>query len=70
MFPGKYSMSISMIVPILRKAVRGCSHDMGDILTKLDKLNIGHNTAPRVKKAWVRKVDNIHPLSGSGSGFT
>jgi hypothetical protein len=43
---------------------------MRDILTRLDKLDKGHNTAPRVKKAWVRKIDTIHPLRGSGSGFT
>jgi hypothetical protein len=43
---------------------------MKDILTRLDKLDKGHNTAPRVKKAWVRKFDTIHPLRGSGNGFT
>jgi hypothetical protein len=38
------------------------------VLTMLDKLDKGHNTAPRVKKAWVRKVDIIHPLRGRGGG--
>jgi len=53
-----------------RKSCEGLFHMMRDILTRLDKLDKGHNTAPRVKKAWVRKIDTIHPLRGSGSGFT
>jgi len=43
---------------------------MRDVLTRLDRLDKGHNTAPKVKKAWVRKVDTIHPMRGSGSGLT
>jgi hypothetical protein len=43
---------------------------MRDVLTRLDKLDKGHNTASRVKKAWVRKIDTIHPLRGSDSGLT
>jgi hypothetical protein len=41
-----------------------------DILTTLDKLDKGHDTGPRAKKAWIRKIGTIHPLMGSGSGFT
>jgi hypothetical protein len=40
------------------------------VLTRLDELNISHKIAPSGKKAWVRKVDTIHPLKGSGSGLT
>jgi hypothetical protein len=40
------------------------------VLTRLDKLNNGQNTTPRIKKAWARKVDTIHPLRGSGNGLT
>jgi len=61
---GKHDSSYS------RKSCEGLFHMMRDILTRLDKLDKGHNTAPRVKKAWVRKIDTIHPLRGSGSGFT
>jgi hypothetical protein len=32
------------------------------VLTRLDKLDKSHKTAPSVKKVWVRKVDTIHPL--------
>jgi hypothetical protein len=41
-----------------------------DVLIRLDKLDKGHNNAPRVKNAWVKKIDIIHPLRGSGSGLT
>jgi hypothetical protein len=40
---------------------------MKDVLDRLDK---GHNPAPRVNQAWVMKEDTIHPLRGSGSGLT
>jgi hypothetical protein len=53
-----------------RKSCEGLFNMMKDILTRLDKLDKGHNTAPRVKKAWVRKFDTIHPVRGSGNGFT
>jgi hypothetical protein len=43
---------------------------MRDVLTRLDRLNKGHNPAPRIKKAWIRKEDTIHPLKGNGSGLT
>jgi hypothetical protein len=43
---------------------------MRDVLARLDKLDKSHNIAPSVKKAWVRKVDIIHPLRGSGNGLT
>jgi len=48
----------------------GLFNIMKDVLVRLDKLDKGHNPAPRVKKAWVRKDDTIHPLRGSGSGLT
>jgi hypothetical protein len=56
------SVNISMIVLILGKTM------MRVDLNRLDKLDKGHNTSPRVKKAWVRKIDTIHPLRGSGNG--
>jgi hypothetical protein len=40
------------------------------VLTRLDKLDKSYKTAPSVKKVWVRKVDTIQPLRGSGSGLT
>jgi hypothetical protein len=40
------------------------------VLTRLDELDKGHKSAPNVKKVWVRKVNTIHPLRGSGSGLT
>jgi hypothetical protein len=53
-----------------RKSCEGLFYMMMDILTRLDKLDKGHNTTLSVKKAWVRKDDTIHPLRGSGSRFT
>jgi hypothetical protein len=40
------------------------------VLTRLDELDMSHKIAPSGKKAWVRKVDTIQPLRGSGSGLT
>jgi hypothetical protein len=39
-------------------------------LTRLDKLDKSHKIPSSVKKVWVRKVDSIHSLRGSGSGLT
>jgi hypothetical protein len=39
-------------------------------LTRLDKLDKSHKIAFSVKKVWVRKVDTIHSLRGSGSRVT
>jgi hypothetical protein len=58
-----------MIVHILGKAWGLCNM-MRDVLTRLDKLDKRHDTELSVKKAWVRKVNTIHPLRGSGSGLT
>jgi hypothetical protein len=60
----KYDSSYS------RKSYEGLCNIMRDVLTRLDKLDKSHNTAPSVKMAWVRKVDTIYPLKGSGSGLT
>jgi hypothetical protein len=59
-----------MIVPILGKAMRDMCNMMRVVLTKLDELAMSYKVAPSGKKAWVRKVDTIHPLRGSGSGLT
>jgi hypothetical protein len=40
------------------------------VLTRLKELDKSHKTTPSGKKAWVRKVNTIHPLRGSGSGLT
>jgi len=40
-----------------------------DVSVRLDRLDKDHNPSPRVKQAWVRKEDTIHPLRGSGSGL-
>jgi len=53
-----------------RKSYEGLFNMIKNVLTKLDKLDKGHNTAPRVKKAWVRKVDTIHHLRVSGRGLS
>jgi len=37
---------------------------MMDVLIRLGKLDKGHNTAPKFKKTWVRKIDIIHLLRG------
>jgi hypothetical protein len=39
---------------------------MKNVLSRLDKLNKVHKLGLRVKKAWVRKDEIIHPLRGSG----
>jgi predicted amidophosphoribosyltransferase len=52
------------------KSYEGICNMMRDVLTRLDKLDLSHNTAPSIKKAWVRKVDTINSLRGSGSGLT
>jgi hypothetical protein len=60
----KYDSSYS------RKRYERLCNMIRDVLTRLDRLDKIHNIAPRFKKAWVRKVDTIHPLRGSGSGST
>jgi hypothetical protein len=40
------------------------------VLTRLDELNMSYKIAPSGNEAWVRKVDTIHLLRGSGSGLT
>jgi hypothetical protein len=39
---------------------------MKNVLNRFDKLDKVHNPTPRIKKAWVRKDENIHPLRESG----
>jgi hypothetical protein len=48
----------------------GLCNMMRVVLTRLDELDNCHKSAPSVKKVWVRKVNTIHPLRGSGSGLT
>jgi hypothetical protein len=52
-----------------RKTYEGLCKMIRVVLTRLDKLNKSHNTAPSVKKVWVRKVDTIHSSRGSESGL-
>jgi hypothetical protein len=40
------------------------------VLSRLDEFDKSHKSIPRVKKAWVEKVDTIHPLKGSVGGLT
>jgi hypothetical protein len=40
------------------------------VLSRLDEFEKSHKSIPRVKKAWVEKVDTIHPLKGSVGGLT
>jgi hypothetical protein len=44
----------------------GLFNMMKNVLSRLDKLDKVHNPAPRVKNAWVRKDETIHPWRGSG----
>jgi hypothetical protein len=53
-----------------RKSYEWLFNMMRDVLTRHDKLDKGHNIAPRVKKAWVTKVDTIHPLRVSDNGLS
>jgi hypothetical protein len=53
-----------------RKGFEGLCIMMRRVLSRLDEFDKSHKYVPRVKKAWVRKVDTIHPLSGSGGGLT
>jgi hypothetical protein len=60
----KYDSSYS------RKSYEELCNMMRVVLTRLDELDIGHKIAHSGKKAWVWKVDTIHPLRRSGSGLT
>jgi hypothetical protein len=60
----KYDSSYS------RKSYERLCNMMMVVLTRLDELDMSHKIAPSGKKAWVRKVDTIQPLRGSGSGLT
>ncbi len=52
------------------KSYDGQCNMMKVVLTRLDELDMSHKIALSGKKAWVRKVDIIHPLRGSGSRLT
>jgi hypothetical protein len=54
----------------LRNIYEGLCTMMRVVLTKLDKMDKSHKTAPSFKKVWLKKVDIIHPLRGSGCSFT
>lgn len=43
---------------------------MRDVVTRLDVLDKSHTVVPDVKKVWVKKINTIHPLRGSGSDLT
>jgi hypothetical protein len=37
------------------------------VITQINDVDKSHTYVPKMKKAWVRKVDTIHPLRGSGN---
>jgi hypothetical protein len=44
----------------------GLVNMMKSVLVRLINLDMAHSLASQVKKVWVRKDENIHPLRGSG----
>jgi hypothetical protein len=43
---------------------------LSGVITQLNDLDKSRTFVPNMKKVWIKKVDTIHPLRGSGSGLT
>jgi hypothetical protein len=58
------NLAVSSFSPVSLRIItfyEGLFNIMKDVLVRLDKLDKGHNLAPSVKQARVRKEDTIHP---------
>jgi hypothetical protein len=40
------------------------------VITQLNDLDKSCTFVPKMKKVWVKKIDTVHPLRGSGIGLT